>query len=232
MDQLFDSSSGLHPRHSKYYIRRVRIERHNPIFLMLKDLGVPYHPEVSFSEETATTFVLEFPVKAPKSSTKFKDDLSALDLLAHWKMVKQDFTEHNPSATISVSEDEWLLVGNWVYENWEIVGGLSFLPRSDHVYRLAPYETITEERYTEMMKTFPEIDFSKLVLYEYEDTTKGAKELACVSGTCEIDYVPSDSQEATKTNADFHCGCRATGSIPYAASGQRSGKQRRQRHHD
>jgi ribonucleoside-diphosphate reductase alpha chain len=200
--QLFDSSSGLHPRHSKYYIRRVRIERHNPIFMMMKDLGVPYHPEVGFSEETATTFVLEFPVKAPKASTKFKDDLSALDLLAHWKMVKEDFTEHNPSATISVSEDEWLLVGNWVYENWEIVGGLSFLPRSDHVYRLAPYETITEERYLEMMKTFPQIDFSKLVLYEYEDKTQGAKELACVSGTCEIDYVPSDAQETTKNSAN------------------------------
>jgi len=199
--QLFDSSSGMHPRHSKYYIRRVRIERHNPIFLMLKDLGVQYHPEVSFTEDSTTTFVVEFPVKAPKGSNKFRDDVSALELLAHWKMVKENYTEHNPSTTISVSENEWLIVGNWVYENWDIVGGLSFLPRSDHVYRLAPYEAITEERYNEMMKTFPEIDFSKLVLYEYEDRTQGAKELACVSGTCEIDYIPSDSQETSKTTS-------------------------------
>ena len=96
-----------------------------------------------------------------------------------------DFTIH--STTISVSEDEWLRVANWVYERWDIIGGLSFLPRTEHVYRLAPYEAITEERYNELVKNFPVIDFSKLVLYEYEDATTGAKELACVSGTCEID---------------------------------------------
>ena len=101
--------------------------------------------------------------------------------------VKENFTEHNPSTTISVSEDEWLRVANWVYEHWEIVGGLSFLPRTENVYRLAPYEAITEERYHELMKNFPTFDFSKLVLYEMEDATTSAKELACVSGTCEID---------------------------------------------
>jgi len=185
--QLFDSSSGMHPRHSKYYIRRVRIEGHNPIFQMLRDMGVPYHPEVGHTMDTATTFVFEFPAKAPGSAKRFKDNVSAFELLEYWKTVKENYTEHNPSTTISVGEDEWLEVGHWVYKNWDIVGGLSFLPRSDHVYRLAPYEEISEKRYNELMVNFPEIDFSKIIHYEYEDETTGARELACVSGMCEID---------------------------------------------
>jgi len=184
--QLFDSSSGMHPRHAPYYIRRVRVESHNPLFRMLKDMGVPHHPEVGQDPDSATTYVLEFPVKAPKSRV-FKDDLTALEQLEYWKMVKENYTEHNPSTTISVGADEWLRVGNWVYENWEIVGGLSFLPRSNYVYRLAPYEAITEEQYQEMANKFPEIDFGKLVLYEKEDNTEIKKELACVAGVCEID---------------------------------------------
>jgi len=195
--QLFDSSSGMHPRHAPYYIRRVRIEGHNPLFMMLKDMSVPYHPEVGQHSETATTFVLEFPVKAPKGSL-FRDDLTSLDQLEYWRTVKENYTEHNPSTTISVGEDEWLRVANWVYEHWEIIGGLSFLPRTDHVYRLAPYEAITEERYNELVKNFPVIDFSKLMLYEYEDRTTGSKELACVSGTCEIDLpLTIDGQPVT-----------------------------------
>ncbi len=183
--QLFDSSSGMHPRHAKYYIRRVRIESHSPIFMMLKDMGVPYHPEVGQNPETATTFVLEFPIKAPEGSI-FKDDLTAEEQLEYWKMVKVHYTEHNPSVTVSVGENEWLEVGNWIYENWDIIGGLSFLPRSEHVYRLAPYEAIDEARYNELVSKFPAIDFSRIVLYEYDDETKGSKELACVAGVCEI----------------------------------------------
>ncbi|MBI2100710.1 MAG: ribonucleoside-triphosphate reductase [Candidatus Vogelbacteria bacterium] len=195
--QLFDSSSGMHPRHSPYYIRRVRIESHNPLFQMLKDMGVPHHPEVGQDPAAAATYVLEFPVKAPKGSP-CRDDLSSLDQLEYWKIVKENYTEHNPSTTISVSEDEWLRVANWVYENWEIIGGLSFLPRTEHVYRLAPYEAITEEQYNEMIRIFPDIDFAKLVLYEQEDSTTGAKELACVSGVCEIDFpLGVDSQTVT-----------------------------------
>lgn len=199
--QLFNSSSGMHPRHSKYYIRRVRIERHNPLFMMLKDMGVPHHPEVGQSADSATTFVLEFPVKAPNTAKQFKDDVSAFDMLQHWKMVKESYTEHNPSTTISVGEEEWLEVGNWVYKNWDIVGGLSFLPRSDHVYRLAPYETISKEEYEKRAAAFPEIDFSKIVLYEYDDQTEGAKELACTSGTCEVDVVPSEEAKADSSVA-------------------------------
>ena len=184
--QLFDSASGCHPRHAKYYLRRVRIERHNPIFHMLQDLGVPYYPEVGYTVDNATTFVLEFPVKAPTGAI-LKNEVKALEHLEYWKMLKENYTEHNPSVTISVGDDEWLEVGNWVYKNWDMVGGLSFLPRSEHVYRLAPYEEITKERYEQLASNFPEIDFAKLVFYEYEDNTKGAKEIACTGGVCEID---------------------------------------------
>ena len=125
----------------------------------------------------------------------FKNDLTATDQLQYWKMVKENYTEHNPSTTISVSEEEWLKVGNWVYENWDMIGGLSFLPRSNHVYRLAPYEEITQEEYEKRARAFPEIDFSKLVLYEYDDTTEAKKELACAAGTCEIDPLAMSQTE-------------------------------------
>lgn len=186
--QLFDSSSGCHPRHARYYIRRVRIERHNPIFLMLKDMGVPYHPEVGQTDANASTYVLEFPIKAPEGAV-VKKDLTAMDQLEYWKMLKKHYTEHNPSVTVSVGDEEWLKVGNWLFENWDLVGGLSFLPRNDFVYKLAPYEEVTKERYEAMAANFPEIDFSKIVLYEYDDVTTGSKELACTGNKCEIDFV-------------------------------------------
>jgi ribonucleoside-diphosphate reductase alpha chain len=195
--QLFDSSSGAHPRHAKYYIRRIRIESHNPLFLMLKDMGVPYHPEVGQSQDSAMAYVLEFPVKAPGGST-FKNDINAIEQLEYWKMVKTNYTEHNPSVTISIGSDEWLRVGSWVYENWDIIGGLSFLPRDNHVYQLAPYEEITEKTYKELISKFPEIDFAKLSLYEYDDTTINPKQLACVAGVCEVDYVKSEDPSLLK----------------------------------
>lgn len=193
VSQTFNCSSGIHPRHSAYYIRRVRISATDSLFKMMRDQGVPYYPEVGQTVENATTFVLEFPVKAPGGST-FKDDLSAIDLLEYWKTVKLNFTEHNPSATISIGEDEWIGVVDWIQKNWDIIGGLSFLPRSNHVYRLAPYETIDEKRYLELKANFPEIDYSKLVAYEHTDETEVKKELACAGGVCEIDMVvPSET---------------------------------------
>lgn len=190
--QLFDSSSGCHPRHAKYYIRRVRIESHNPIFHMLRDMGVQYQPEIGQQEGSATTYVLEFPIKSPEGAIT-RDDVVAKDQLDYWKMLKENYTDHNPSVTISVADDEWVKVGDWTYENWDLVGGISFLPKSDHVYRLAPYEEITQRRYEELEKDFPDIDFAKIVLYEYESNAveKGSKELACAAGTCEID-IPAD----------------------------------------
>lgn len=185
LSQMVDCSSGMHPRHSPYYIRRVRISATDPLFHMLKDQGIPYHPEVGQTLENAHTFVLEFPIKAPEG-VKYKDDMTAKDQLEHWKMVKEHYTEHNPSVTVSVGDNEWIIVADWVYENWDIVGGLSFLPRSDYVYKLAPYEAIDKARFEEMLKRFDNIDFSKIVVYEKEDRTDVAKELACASGTCEI----------------------------------------------
>lgn len=186
VSQTFNCSSGIHPRHSKYYIRRVRISATDSLFKMLKDQGVPYYPEVGQSADNASTYVLEFPVASPKGSV-FKDDFSALEQLEYWKLVKLNYTEHNPSATISVGENEWIAVVDWIQKNWEIIGGLSFLPRFDHVYQLAPYEAIDRERYEEMTLKFPVIDYSKLVTYEHTDETEQKKELACVGGTCEID---------------------------------------------
>lgn len=185
VSQTVDCASGMHPRHAPYYIRRVRISGTDALFKMLKDQGVPYYPEVGQTLENATTFVLEFPVEAPKGAI-CKDDVSALTQLEHWKIVKKHYTEHNPSVTISVGDGEWIAVANWIYENWDLVGGLSFLPRSNHVYQLAPYEAITKERYIEMKKHVSDLDFSKIVTYETEDETEVKKELACVSGVCEI----------------------------------------------
>ncbi len=185
VSQLVDSASGMHPRYAKYYIRRVRISATDSLFQMLKDQGVPYHPEVGQTEENANTFVLEFPVKAPEGAIT-KDDLTAMDQLKHWKKVKKNYTEHNPSVTISVGEEEWISTVNWLYKNWEMLGGLSFLPRFDHVYKLAPYEEIDEKTYREMAKRFTDIDFSKIVTYESTDNTEQKRELACSAGACEI----------------------------------------------
>ncbi len=186
VSQLVDASSGMHPRHSKFYIRRVRIAASDSLFQMLKEQKFPYQPEVGQSADFASTFVLEFPVKAPGGSI-FKDDLTAMEQLEYWKKVKENYTEHNPSVTISVGNDEWIETSNWLYKNWDILGGLSFLPREDHVYQLAPYEEITEERYKELVSKLPQVDFSHIVAYEKDDETQGSKELACVSGVCEIE---------------------------------------------
>ncbi len=186
LSQTVDSSSGMHPRHAPFYIRRVRIASTDGLFKMLRDQGVSYHPEVGQTMDSATTYVIDFPVRAPKSSV-FKNDLTAIQQLEYWKMYKEHYTEHNPSTTISVSDNEWLDVGHWVYQNWDMVGGLSFLPREDHVYQLAPYQEIDEKTYNEMAKRWEHIDFSKIVTYEKVDETDNKVELACVSGVCEID---------------------------------------------
>jgi ribonucleoside-diphosphate reductase alpha chain len=185
VSQTFNCSSGLHPRHSQYYIRRVRISATDSLYKLMRDQGVPHHPEVGQSMGEANTYVLEFPVKAPEGSI-FKNDLTAIQQLEYWKKVKLNYTEHNPSATVSVGDDEWIGVVAWVEKNWDIIGGLSFLPRENHVYRLAPYETIDKKTYERLAANMPKIDYSKLVLYERTDETDQKKELACVGGTCEI----------------------------------------------
>ncbi len=185
VSQTVDCASGMHPRHSPFYIRRVRISATDALFKMMKDQGVPYHPEVGQTQDGANTYVLEFPLKAPEKAI-CKDDISAIDQLEHWKIVKVNYTEHNPSVTISVGENEWIKVAHWLYQNWDIVGGLSFLPRTNHVYQLAPYEAIDERKYKELVSKMPEFDFSKIVTYEIKDETEVKKELACVAGVCDI----------------------------------------------
>ena len=183
--QLLGVGSGMHPWFAQYYIRRVRISANDPLLRLAREQGVPIYPEVGFTSETATTLVLEFPVKAPDGAIT-ADMVPALEMLEEWKRIKIHFTEHNPSVTIYVGDDEWLKVANFVYENWDFVGGLSFLPRTDTVYQLAPYEKIDREEYLRRVEELGELDFSKLVLYETSDQTTGAKELACVGGACEI----------------------------------------------
>ncbi len=185
VSQTVNCSSGMHPRHSEYYIRRIRISATDSLFKMLRDQGVPYQPEVGQHEESANTFVLEFPVHSPKSSV-YNNDLSAIEQLEYWKMVKEHYTEHNPSVTISIGDDEWVGVAHWLYEHWDMLGGLSFLPRSNHAYRLAPYEAIDKETYEALVKKFKDVDYAKIVSYELRDETEQSKEMACAGGTCEI----------------------------------------------
>lgn len=185
VSQVTNTASGIHPRFAPYYIRRIRISATDPLLTLMKDQGYPVAPEVGQSEDNATTYVLDFPVKSPQGAICVKD-VSAIDQLEYWKVVKINYTEHNPSVTIYVKPDEWLLVGKWVWDNWEIVGGLSFLPYSDHVYQLAPYEEISETEYENLSKKVTKVDFSKLIYYEKEDATDVKREVACAGGACEL----------------------------------------------
>lgn len=183
--QFFDCSSGLHARYAPYYIRRVRSGVHNPVARMLKDAGVPCFPETGQDSGNPTVLVFEFPVKSP-SDAVCRQDVSALDQFDYWLDAKTNYTEHNPSCSIYVKDDEWFSLGARVYENWKKIGGLSFFPKDEHLYPLAPYEEITKEAYEQRMQSFPDIDWSKLVEYEKEDHTEIATDYACVSGKCEL----------------------------------------------
>jgi len=182
VSQLVDSASGIHPRYANYYIRRVRSDKKDPISQWLKDSGVPcevdrYNPEA---------FVFSFPMAAPEGSLSGKD-VDPIDHLTLWKSYKESWTDHNPSVTISVPENDWVKVGNWVYENFDMVGGLSFLPKDDHSYVQAPYEEITEEEFHNLVMKMPKtLDFTELTKYEHDDRTTGSGELACTAGQCAI----------------------------------------------
>lgn len=185
VSQLVDSSSGIHQRYSENYIRRYRISATDPLFRLLRDQGVPCKPEVGQEPNTASTWVVEFPIAAPKGA-KTRHDFTAIQQLEHWKMVKDFWTEHNPSCTIYVGDDEWMKVGSWVFDNFDSLCGVSFLPKQNHVYQLSPYEEITKAEYQTLLDKFPRIDYSQLSKYEQEDFTDGAKSLACAGDRCEI----------------------------------------------
>lgn len=183
VSQLVDSASGLHPRHSGYYIRTVRGDIKDPITQFMIDQGVPHEPDVTKPNDTV---VFSFPQAAPIGALT-REDLSALDHLDVWKRVQSSWCEHKPSVTISVREDEWLDVGAWVYKNFNSVSGISFLPYSEHTYRQAPYQEISDNEYEEWVAKMPDsINWSLLSQYETEDQTTGSQEYACAAGFCEI----------------------------------------------
>ena len=185
VSQLVDSSSGVHPRFSEYYIRRYRIAARDPLFRLMRDSGIKATPEVGQKKKDATTWVLEFPVKSPKGCITRKD-VSALDQLHHYKKLQHNWCEHNASMTVYVREDEWFEVGNWVYQNWDIINGVSFLPYDGGKYELAPYEEIDHRTYERLIKKLPIIDYKQLSQYELNDNTQGKAEYACVGDKCEI----------------------------------------------
>jgi ribonucleoside-diphosphate reductase alpha chain len=183
VSQLVGVSSGIHPWYSEYYIRSVRGSNNDPLTQFLKDSGIPNEPDVMKPDETT---VFYFPQKAPKNATVTKD-LTAIDHLEMWKIYRTYWTEHNPSVTINVHEDEWLRVGAWVFDNFDSIGGVSFLPASEHTYKQAPYQEITKDEYEEWVKKSPSnIQWEMLSIYEKEDGTTGTQELSCVAGVCEI----------------------------------------------
>ena len=183
VSQLTGVSSGIHPWYSEYYIRSVRADNKDPMTTFLKDFNVPNEPDVM--KPDATT-VFYFPIKAPKGSVVTKD-LTAIDHLEMWKVYRTYWTEHNPSVTINVAEDEWLDVGAWVFKNFDSIGGVSFLPLSEHSYRQAPYQEISKQEYEELLSKMPKrIPWESLSLYEIEDGTTGSQELSCTAGACDI----------------------------------------------
>jgi len=183
VSQLVDSASGIHARHSEYYIRTVRGDNKDPLTQFMKDSGIPAEPCVMKPDSTT---VFSFPTKSPSGAVT-RNDMTALEQLELWKNYALHWCEHKPSVTITVKDAEWMAVGAWVYENFDICSGISFLPHSDHTYAQAPYQEIDEETYNDFKEQMPDaIDWSALSLYEKVDTTSGSQTLACTAGACEL----------------------------------------------
>ena len=188
VSQLVDSASGIHARHNPYYIRTVRGDNKDPITKFMKDAGFPNEPDVTKPNHTT---VFSFPMKSP-SGAVCRTDMTALEQLELWKVYAQNWCEHKPSVTISVKEDEWVSTASWVYENFDEISGISFLPFSDHTYKQAPYQDCTEKEYEETLNQMPKnVDWSKLSEYEQKDFTVASQELACSAGQCEVVDLPT-----------------------------------------
>ena len=183
VSQLVDSASGIHPRYSPYYLRTVRADKKDPLCDMMIDKG--FHAEDDVMKPNDTK-VIYFPMKSPVESV-MRDAKSAIEQLEIWKTYQLYWCEHKPSITVYVKEEEWLQVGAWVYENFDVMSGVSFLPHSDHSYKQAPYQEVDKKTYQEWLtKTPRNINWMDLTKYEKEDTTTSSKELACTAGACEI----------------------------------------------
>lgn len=182
VSQLVNSSSGIHARFSDHYIRRVRIDKKDPLCEFMIAKGFPGEQDVMNSQ----AWVFEFPIKSPQNSTKVNEE-TALEQLKIWKQYQDYWCEHKPSCTVYYTDNDFMDVGSWVWKNFDEISGISFLPYSDHVYRQAPYEAISAEKYAELSKKMPEeVDWTSLSDYEKEDSTKASKELACSAGVCEV----------------------------------------------
>jgi ribonucleoside-triphosphate reductase (thioredoxin) len=183
VSQLVDSASGIHARHSEYYIRTVRGDNKDPLTQFMQDAGIPAEPCVMKPDSTT---VFSFPTRSPDNAVT-RNDMSAIEQLELWKTYALEWCEHKPSVTITVRDEEWLKVGAWVFDNFDICSGVSFLPHSDHTYAQAPYQDCDKATYTTALKEMPKkIDWSKLSEYEKEDNTAGSQTLACSGDSCEV----------------------------------------------
>ena len=182
VSQLVDSSSGIHPRHSSYYIRTVRGDNKDPLTNFMIDSGIP--SEADFMKPDTQT-VFSFPMKSPKNSV-MRNDMTAIEQLEMWLLYQRHWCEHKPSVTISVRDDEWMEVGAFVFKHFDEMSGVSFLPHSDHTYQQAPYQDCTEAVYNDFSSKFGHIDWNKFIDYEKEDNTKSSQTFACSGDSCEI----------------------------------------------
>jgi len=182
VSQLCNTASGIHARFSDHYIRRVRIDTKDPLGEFMKNSGFPSEVDVMSKDN----LVFSFPIKAPPNSVKVKD-ISALQQLEVWKVYQDYWCEHKPSCTVYYNDDDFLAVGSWVWQNFDDTSGISFLPYSDHIYNQSPYESISEDKYKELLDAMPkDIDWLKLQDFEEEDNTAGSQTYACTGGACEI----------------------------------------------
>ena len=183
VSQLVDSASGIHARHSRFYVRTVRGDNKDPLTQFMKDQGIPHEPCV-FKGDTTTVF--SFPQRSPNKAVT-RNDMTAIEQLEMWLAYQRNWCEHKPSVTISVRDSEWLEVGAFVYKHFDEMSGVSFLPHSDHTYQQAPYQDCSEREYKELLKLMPKsIDWSKLSEYEQEDNTVAMQTMACSGDSCEI----------------------------------------------
>lgn len=183
VSQLVDSASGIHARHSEYYIRTVRGDNKDPLTAFMKSVGIPSEP---CAMKPDTTIVFSFPQKSPDGAVT-RNDMTAIEQLELWLTYQREWCEHKPSVTVTVRDHEWVDVGAWVYRHFDEVSGISFLPHSDHSYKQAPYQEVSEREYKDMVSLMPEnIDWSGLAEFEKEDATTGTQTMACTGGVCEI----------------------------------------------
>jgi ribonucleoside-diphosphate reductase alpha chain len=183
VSQLVNSASGIHARHSEYYVRSVRVNKNDPIAKFMISKGFPNEPDITKPD---TTVIFKFPIKSPKGCIT-RTDKTAIEQLELWLIYKDHYCDHNPSTTINVKEHEWLEVGSWVFKNFDKISGVAFLPYSEHSYKQAPYEEFNKDEYNELTKIMPkDVDWRELSKFEEEDNTTSSQTLACVSNSCEI----------------------------------------------